>query len=59
MMTEPTNLVLEMLRDIRHELGEVRTTLRDHRLRLNDLAIGLAAVRRDHANDAEVNAHLA
>lgn len=58
-MTEPTNLILEMLRDIRAELGEVRATLRNHTLRLGELALGLSAVRRDQANDAEVSAHLA
>jgi hypothetical protein len=58
-ITDPADLVLEMLRDIRHELGEVRATLRDHTLRLGELALGLTAVRREQANNAEVSANLA
>jgi uncharacterized protein YceH (UPF0502 family) len=58
-MTEPDNLVLDILRDIRRDLGEVRETLREHTVRFNELGSGIAALRRDQAGDAEISAHLA
>ena len=59
MTTEPINLVLEILRDMRRDMGEMRDILREHTVRLNELAIGQAGIRRDMAHDSEVNAHLA
>lgn len=59
MTAEPINLVLEILREMRRDMADMRDNLRDHTLRLNDIASGMAAMRRDQANDAEVNAHLA
>ena len=58
-MIEPANLVLEHLRGIRTDLTAVREVQGEHSLRLTELAIGIAGLRRDQAHDAEVGAHLA
>jgi hypothetical protein len=56
---EAANLVLEILRDLRRELGSVRDVQREHGLRLTEIAGSLAGMRRDQAGDAEIGAHLA
>ncbi|HEX8444217.1 MAG TPA: hypothetical protein VF631_11285 [Allosphingosinicella sp.] len=53
-MAEPTNLVLEHLRAIRVDLAAVREVQGEHGLRLTELAVGIAGLRRDQAHDAEI-----
>ena len=53
------NLVLDLLRDMRRELGSVRDTQREHGLRLTEIAGSVAGLRRDQAGSAEISAHLA
>ena len=57
-MDEPTNLVLEHLRAIRADVHEIKTVQREHGHRLSRLEVGVAALRRDQADDAENSAHL-
>lgn len=58
-MTQDTeNLILEHLRAIRTDVSETRTDVRDIKLRRNDMATSIAALRRDQAGDAGVAAHL-
>lgn len=47
MSTEPINLVLEMLRAMQGDITAIRETQAEHGLRLNDLARGIAIIRRD------------
>ena len=54
--TEPTNLVLELLRAIRADTASIRHTLSEHGHRLARLELGQAALRRDQASDAEAGA---
>jgi hypothetical protein len=58
MTNEAANLVLEHLRAIRSDAHEIKTVQRDHGHRLTRLKIGVAALRRDQAGDAENVAHL-
>lgn len=58
MADDPTNLVLEHLRAIRADVHEIKTVQREHGHRLTRLEIGVAALRRDQAGDAENAAHL-
>lgn len=58
MSTEPINLVLEMLRAMRGDIMAIRETQAEHGQRLNDLARGIAIIRRDQGGDAETVAHL-
>ncbi|MBJ7416405.1 MAG: hypothetical protein JHC88_13305 [Niveispirillum sp.] len=52
MSTEPINLVLEMLRAMRGDITAIRETQAEHGQRMNDLARGIAIIRRDHSGDA-------
>lgn len=47
MSTEPINLVLEMLRAMRGDMSAIRDTQTEHGMRLNELARGIAIIRRD------------
>lgn len=58
MVEEATNLVLEHLRAIRSDVHEIKTVQQEHGHRLTRLEIGIAALRRDQASDAENVAHL-
>ncbi|MGV3549695.1 hypothetical protein [Rhizobium sp.] len=58
MADETTNLVLEHLRAIRADVHEIKTVQKDHGHRLTRLELGVAALRRDQAGDAENVAHL-
>ena len=58
MADDPSNLVLEPLRAIRSDVHEIKTVQREHGHRLTRLEIGVAALRRDQAGDAENTAHL-
>jgi hypothetical protein len=58
-MAEQTdNLVLDILRALRADMSAMREDFRDFKVRQNDMALSLAAMRRDQANDAGVSAHL-
>ncbi len=57
-MVEPSNLVLEHLCAIRADLSAVRDVQGEHSVRLTELAVGIAGLRRDQAHDAEIGAHL-
>jgi hypothetical protein len=58
-MSEPDNLVLELLRGIRSDLSGQGDLLREHGIRLTEIASAVAGLRRDQAFDAETSAHLA
>lgn len=58
-MAEVENLVLDMLRGIRSDVGAIRDVQREHGVRLAELGTAMAGLRRDTAGDAEVTAHLA
>ena len=53
------NLVLKLLREIWSDMASVRDTLREHGVRLTEIAGSVAGLRRDQAGDAEIGAHLA
>ncbi len=53
------NLVLEHLRALRSDNADIRQTLKDHGVRLTEIAGSVAGLRRDQALDAEASAHLA
>ena len=53
------NFVLELLREIRRDMASMRDTLREHGVRLTEIAGSVAGLRRDQAGDAEIGAHLA
>lgn len=56
-MSEPENLVLELLRANRGDLAAERDQLPEHGVRLTEIASAVAGMRRDQAPDAEANAH--
>ena len=58
MADDPENLVLEHLRAIRADVHEIKTVQKEHGHRLTRVEIGVAALRRDQAGDAENVAHL-
>ncbi len=51
------NLVLELLRAIRGDIGRMARTLEEHGHRLTRMEIAMAGLRRDHASDAEARAY--
>lgn len=51
------NLVLEHLRHIRAEIGGLREDMREVKLRLTAVELGLAALRREMAHLAEADAY--
>ncbi|MFM2042039.1 MAG: hypothetical protein RLY86_615 [Pseudomonadota bacterium] len=51
------NQVLEHLRAIRGDRGALREEVRDLRIGQTDMALALAALRRDQVADAETAAH--
>ena len=52
MSSEPENLVLNLLRDIRGDTAAIRATQEEHGRRLTTLEFGLAGIRRDLGSDA-------
>jgi septal ring factor EnvC (AmiA/AmiB activator) len=52
------NIVLEMLRAIRSDIGHIDGELKEHGRRLTRIELSLAAMRRDQANDAEARADM-
>ncbi|WP_141210961.1 hypothetical protein [Elstera cyanobacteriorum] len=58
MSEEPINLVLEHLRALRREVGEVRDDVRDIKVRLTRIDNTVITLRREQASDAEGVAHL-
>ncbi len=58
MADEPINLVLEHLRAIRADVGEIKHVQREHGERLIRVELAMASMRRDQAADAENAAHL-
>lgn len=52
------NLVLELLRAMRSDIGAIRDILTEHGQRLTRIETGLASVRRETAGDAEDIAQL-
>ena len=59
MIGDVENLVLEHLRSLRADMADVRETLKEHGIRLTEIAGSVAGSRRDQALDAEASAHLA
>ncbi len=57
-MTDPENLVLELLRAIRGDIAAMREDIREHGHRLNRIESGVAGVRRDMGSDAEAVSHV-
>jgi hypothetical protein len=58
MADDPTDIVLEHLRAIRADVHEIKMVKREHGHRLTRVQIGVAALRRDQAGDAENVAHM-
>ena len=58
MVNEPINLVLEHLRAIRSDMGDMKDMLHDHGHRLGRLETSIASLRRELAGDAEDVVHL-
>ena len=52
------NLVVEMLRAIRGDIGALREDMREMKGRMSAVELGLAALRREIATLAEADAHL-
>jgi hypothetical protein len=59
MTADVENLVLDHLRALRADVTDMRQTLKEHGIRLTEIAGSVAGLRRDQALDAEANAHLA
>lgn len=58
MITEPENLVLELLRAIRADIGDLRHGQQELLMRVGRVESGIAGIRRDQGSDAEATAHV-